>query len=467
MDTSLLLHFLALPSLHPMKNGFKLVYIVTGNVLESTSSEFFVGFARNDADPARSVLLTLFITSIEPDPVLVKVESLTGFNFTGIATNNATLTVNLPNSFHIISSAERDKGLRISAGKSKIVVYGLNYGMFTSDAFLALPCDRLAVEKYEYYGVTYPGINGLSHILIVGCEDNTVFQIGSDVIELSKMETYLWERSHDITGTKIVSNRPLVVYPGHRCTNIPSGVGACDHITEQVPPTAIWGNNFLSASLSGRSSGDIYRMIASENSTNVVVNCSTFSQLQTYALGMAGSWQQFNTPDESFCSISSTKPVLIMQFSLGNNYDGVGDPFMMMVTPVEQYSNNYIFTVLPEFSTNYITIYAAPDDYDPQNIVVDDTDLQNATWTTVYCTNATICGYITYVTLTPGEHRLYHRDVSAHIGVSAYGFNTANSYGYPGGLELIPVQCEYFLYWCVLDSKMLKNVGMTIITCVT
>ena len=256
--------------------------------------------------------LRLVITSIEPDPVLVNVESLRGYNFTGIVTSNTALTINVPTSFEITSSTERDKGIRISAGKSNIVVYGLNYAAFSSDAFLALPCDQFAVEYYEYYGVTYSNGHGRpSYILIVGCEDNTVLQIGSDVIKLSKMESYLWESINDITGTRIVSNRPIAVFPGHPCTDIPSGVGGCDHLTEQVPPTAIWGKNFLSASISGRLSEDIYRMIASENFTNVVVNCSKFSQLQTYDLGLAGSWQEFHTANGSFCSISSSKPLLV------------------------------------------------------------------------------------------------------------------------------------------------------------
>lgn len=144
--------------------------------------------------------LRLVITSIEPDPVLVNVESLRGYNFTGIVTSNTALTINVPTSFEITSSTERDKGIRISAGKSNIVVYGLNYAAFTSDAFLALPCDQFAVEYYEYYGVTYSNGHGRSsYILLVGCEDNTVLQIGSDVIKLSKMESYLWESINDIT----------------------------------------------------------------------------------------------------------------------------------------------------------------------------------------------------------------------------------------------------------------------------
>ena len=414
---------------------------LSGNVLESVSSEFFVAFGRNDE--AGSPTLRLFITSIEPDPVPITIETLRGFNFTGIATQNATTTVEIPNTFQVASSSERDKGIRVSAGDKRIVVYGLNYVSSTSDAFLALPCDRLPVEKYEYYAISYTdgASDRLSHILIVSCEDNTVVQIGSAVVHLSRMQTYFFEDTNDITGTKVVSNRPIVFYPGHKCTFIPTTVRACDHITEQVPPTVIWGSQFVSASFNGRSSGEIYRVLASEDFTTVVVNCSTFSQLQTYDLSSAGSWQEFTTPAMSFCSIESNKPLLVMELGLGNQYDGIGDPFMMMVTPTEQFSNNYVFNVLPEFSTNYITVAVTPDDFEPRNIHIDGGNLENAVWNTVYCSDTTVCGYVTYVTLTPGEHQLYHSDVSAHIGVSAYGFNSFNSYGYPGGLELVPVQC--------------------------
>ena len=115
-----------------------------------------MAFGRNDADRINSQTLSLFISFIEPDPVLVTVETLRGFSFTGFAFNNETLSVEIPNTFQVFSSTERDKGIRVRAdGQSSIVVYGLNYDMFTSDAFLALPCDRLPVDQYEYYGVSY------------------------------------------------------------------------------------------------------------------------------------------------------------------------------------------------------------------------------------------------------------------------------------------------------------------------
>ena len=137
-----------------------------------------MAFGRNDIDGVDTPILSLFISAIEPDPVLVTVTTLRGFTFTGFATNNETLSIEIPNTFQVLSSTERDKGILVRAEDQRsIVVYGLNYNTFTSDAFLGLPCDRLPVDHYEYYGVSYSGGgHGLSHFVIVGCEDRTVFQ---------------------------------------------------------------------------------------------------------------------------------------------------------------------------------------------------------------------------------------------------------------------------------------------------
>ena len=95
---------------------------------------------------------------------------------------------------------------------------------------------------------------------------------------------------------------------------------------------------------------------------------------------------------------------------------------MMMIPPVEQYSNNYVLNALSNFSTNYITIYVATEYYQPNRIFVDNTSQVVSSWTSVYCSNSLLCGYITRVNLTAGEHRLYHQDPHARIGASAYGY---------------------------------------------
>ena len=421
-----------------------ITYLLEGAVQENSASDFYIGFARNVGGESTQ---QLFITTREPDPVPFTVRTLSGFYFTGVAMRTMTTVVSLGNSYQVFSSTERDKGIHVTAGDKQIVVYGLNYQEFTSDAFLALPCARLTVGQYEYYGITYTG-NLPSQLLFVGCEDNTTLNIESTTITLHQMQTYLIESNSDITGMRIVSDKPVSFFSGSQCTNIPTNIGACDHITEQIPPTAIWGTKFLSASFSSKMSGEIYRVVTSKPSTNVTVTCSTYSQPETYNLVTAGAWQEFTTPNNSFCVIESNNPLLVVEFGLAHNIDSIGDPFMMMIPPIEQYSNTYVFNVLSEFSTNYITMFVTPQYFQPEKIFVDDMSQEEAVWTTIYCLDGTVCGHAAYASLEAGEHRLYHNDTFAMIGVAVYGFNAYNSYGYPGGLQLIPIQCMYACNAC-------------------
>jgi len=384
------------------------------------------------------------VTTPELNPVNFSVTTLTGFSFNGTATRQSTTTVLLPSTLQVQSNTERNKGIYIKAEENKkIVLYGLNYQQFTSDAFLALPCERSTVDQYEYYALTYHANIWASNILIIACEDNTTITTPSITVTLNKQQTYLISDIRDLSGTRVVSTKPISFFSGHQCTNIPTGIRYCDLLTEQVPPTNTWGNLFLGASFLGKSSsGAIYRVLTASDSTTVTVNCTTMAQPTTYTLSTAGSWQQFHALANSFCSIESNNPVLVMEYAQGFELDNIGDPLMTMIPPVEQYSSNYVFNVLPEFATNFITIYVAPDYFQPDRIFVDNSDLLTNSWTAVYCSSGELCGYITCQNLSTGEHHLYHEDTDARVGVSVYGFNRANSYGYPGGLQLTPILCK-------------------------
>ena len=413
-------------------------------ILENAANEFIIGFTVN-AYVSFSFSLLLFVTTQDTNPVMFTVTA-NGFNFTGTAFNNSSTEVSIPSTFQVRSNRERNKGIYVKAeGDSKIVVYGLSYYVGgTSDAFLALPCSNLEVEEYEYYAMTYPDTRPqfTSDVLLVGCEDNTLVTTPSNTITLNKLETYLIESS-DSTGMRITSTKPVSFFSNQKCTDIPTNNLGCDHLTEQIPPTSTWGTSFYAASLLGRNSGELFRIITAKNSTTVRLNCTTFSQVQVYNLSVAGNWQEFEIRPLSFCNIESSAPILVTQFALGRGRDNKGDPFMMIIPPVEQYSNNYVLNVLSNFSTNYVTIYVATEYYQPNRIFVDNTSQVVSSWTSVYCSNSLLCGYITRVNLTAGEHRLYHQDPHARIGVSAYGFNSNNSYGYPGGLKLTSIQCKF------------------------
>ena len=413
--------------------------------MESSANEFFLGFSTNLL-PGYGDALHFFVNTPEPSPVCFTVTA-TGYSFSGTATNHSTTIVTMPHSLEVTDSGVRqNKGIYVKAeGDRKIVVYGISYQTYTTDAYLALPCSNLAVDTYTYYGVTYPIPSRSftqSTILLVGCEDQTQVTIApSTTITLNRLETYVI-RAVDTTGLRVTTTKPISFFSNHECTNIPNNEYACDHITEQVPPTLTWGREFFAASLQGRSSGEIFRVVSSESATSVRVRCNTFSQPSLYNLPNAGSSAEFRIAANNFCAVESSAPIVLMQFGLGNTLDNVGDPLMMMIPPVEQYSNNYVLNVLSSFSTNYITIYVSTRYYQPQRIFVDNRSQGSASWSPVRCVNSSTCGYITRLSLAAGEHHLYHQNPDARVGVSAYGFNNYNSYGYSGGLKLTPIQCK-------------------------
>ena len=370
-------------------NTYTTASILLGSIIENAANEFYLGFSENLATPS----LLLFVTTNEPNPVNFTVETLMGFSFTGVATNNETTRVTLPSNFQVFSNSilERNKGIRVRAEEGRrIVVYGLNFQQVSSDAFVALPCNRLPVTEYEYYVISYLPLHFIfpSTYLLVGCEDDTTITTPSSKFTLNQMETYAMESLiKDLTGTRIVSDKPVSVFSSHHCSRVPNSVSFCDHLTEQVPPTVTWGRFFLAASFLDRTSGEIIRILASTDATDVTMNCTTIPYHNTVPMSLtlsnAGNFVEVHINASSFCSIESNNPVLVFEFSLGNSLDGVGDPFMTMVTPVEQYSNNYVFTVLSNFSTNFITIHVAPDFFQPDRIFVDNMSLENSSFTEV------------------------------------------------------------------------------------
>ena len=421
--------------------------------------QYFVAFPINFLGSIQR----LFVSTRESEPVPFTVETLRGFNFSGVVDSSTSVTIELPASFEVRSSSERDKGIRISSGDKQIAVYGLSSRQYSSGAFSALLCSRQNVSEYEYYGVTYEdGPRGFSELLFVACGDDTTVRFGSEVITLNQMETYLYTAESDLTGMRVVSDKPISFFSGHQCNFIPPGVFACGHILEQLPNTALWGKQFLSASLHGRSSTDIYSVVSYSPGTNVTFSC-TGQSLVTLS-EFADNHETVVVPNNAFCAIESNNPILVVQYASGRAADGItGDPFMMTLPSIEEYSNNFAIIVPSQFPSSVVALYVPPEYYQPERIFVNDSQI-NAGWSTIHCANQTVCGYSAYVSVGAGQHSVYHDYEYARIGVSVYGFEYSKGIGYlgVGAPKSVPLQGKYdnsdgrsrdthFLQWVYCD----------------
>ena len=430
--------------------------------------------------------MTLYITTTESVPVSFNVSSSTGQIYSGIATSSVVSQVTFSSSLAVLDNSERDKGVWIHATDT-ITVNGINNASNTADGFVALPCYDFEKQNYIFYAVSThynrtsdnsSEVQLMSQVLLVGCENDTeltitptqTVEIPSDLargsnssvnvtsgmsytITLNRLQTFLLSSTLDLTGSKVVSNKPIAFFSGHECGDVPVGVAACDHLVEQLPPTLTWGRQFYIASSLGKTAGEQYKLITSAPTTTAICYCytsgGTVSQTFTITLNEAGRSYEFHVAQNMFCSIQASSPILLVQFAIGGSQEplGYGDPFMMMIPPVEQYSNNYTFVAQSGFQ-NSITVTVTSGFFNPGNIVLNGTSLGTATWTPIYCSIQTdsVCGFGTRISISIGRNFIYHRNPIAKLGTFVYGFSHGASYGYPAGMQLVPIPGRIVYY---------------------
>lgn len=405
---------------------------------DSKGTDFWLTFPGN---LNTGTTLTLFITGDVATTGTVSIASLS-FNAPFTVTPGAVTSVIIPAGAELFDSdVIANNGIHVTAGQ-EVTVYGLNRLQSTTDAYLALPTDVLGTQ-YINLGYLNTEMNSVmgTQFALVGTVNGTVVTITPSVtagtrtvgvpynITLNQGQTYLLRSTgaypSDLSGSIISSTQPIAVFGSNKCANVPHNHVACDHLVEQLPPTTAWGKQFVSVPLKTRLNGDTFRFLASTNNTQVRINgtlVATLNRGQYYEQIVVGSAQ-----------ITSTQPILVAQYSNGSSYDGVvSDPFMMLIPPFEQFLGSYtVTTPASGFSGNYINVVAP-------TAAIGTVRLDGAV---IAASNFSAIGTSGYsgaqLTVGLGVHQIAGGIYP--VGVFVYGFDTYDSYGYPGGQSFAPV----------------------------
>ncbi|SFV61544.1 Hemagglutinin/hemolysin-related protein [hydrothermal vent metagenome] len=302
-----------------------------------------------------------------------------------------------------------------------IVVVGLNQLQYTTDAYLLLP-DKLLGR--EYYTVGYENIFN-DEFALIATEDNTIVNVtlanslGSFDVNLSKGEVYQYQQNEELTASHISSNKNIAVVSGNQCTDIPDGNYACDHIVEQMLPVDTWEKEFITVPLKTRLNGDTFRVIASQNNSDITINDTVVATLN------AGEY--YETILTTSSAISSNSPIMVAQYSNGSSFDGVtSDPFMALVPATAQYDTTHIINT-PSGFTDYINLVVPTASVN--DVQLDDGNIDVSEFTVVAGTNYSSA----QLQISEGQHTV---SSSAKIGLLGYGFADYDSYGYPSSLRV-------------------------------
>ena len=407
------------------------------------------------------------------------------FNQSFTASKGTVTKVNLPIALRAAttSPANFDISVNVKAEDGKtIVVYLLNEDQASTDIALLYPKFSTKTNTYTYYAVSAPKAAAhlrdeeRSFVGIVATEDNCVVEVtptarafgliqneaGRNITnhnpgvlirsrKLQKSFVTFLTSEDDLTGTKVTGSCYLSVITGHQCAFIPANVQSCDGILEQIPPTETWGFNFFLSPLAKRLSTG-YRFIAGASNTVVKHVCNGMEP-DTFTLARAGIFRDLLLHMPTYCYVACNQPLLVAQYSLGQQYggifDGFADPFLTLIVPVGQFNNEYSFILVqsvtdqdaaqPVVFEPYLNLVLTKECCQRTNILYDGRPLpSDVSLIDITCDGGVVCGCAAqfHPSVGSGAHTLGHTQDSCGMGATLYAYEDQNSYGSLAGTRL-------------------------------
>lgn len=280
------------------------------------------------------------------------------FNQTVPIPANGTAIVTIPGSFRIASpGAASNNGFSINSSAS-IAAYLMdaNAPVASNDITNLFPTTSLGTS-YRVMAGTSNLVPSGSQMSFVASEDATTVTITPSAAlttgqaagvpftvnlnELQAME-FRATGTGDLSGTTIVSNKPIGVFGGHHCGNVPASTAFCDHLIEQLPTTGNFGDQFVLMATNQGGPGDVLKITANEDGTVVTLNNA--GVVSTINLDAGQSFESTPIINDRG-TVSSNKPILVGQFMIGQAIAGNGDPAFSLVPDVSQWLAEYIFNV--------------------------------------------------------------------------------------------------------------------------
>lgn len=391
---------------------------------------------------------------------------LRGFNYHG-QINYGQMQTEKParQSFHITSDQE-------------VSVYALNQAQLNSEAFMVLPTDALG-DDYVVMAYTSDtreggggpsGVSTPSQFAVVATQDSTVVDIipssstfltdpgERQSVVLNQGQSYLVQvdprvaPDGDLTGSVVTASKPVAVFGGHQRSTIPvefrDQLDSRDCLVEQMNPIRTWGKSAyvlpLAVSPDEEPVGsDLFRVVTAFDSTVISVDGNEVATIN------AGEF--YEAPLRQAANVTSSRPTMVAMFkktsgrTLQNEDPRIGDPFMMLVPPAEQFMKSYRFINIQANEYDFINGRPVPRNeiYLQQwlNVLIPTVGipslrLDGQPVTAQFRSIGSSPFSWAQIPMQDGVHEI---TADTLFGIYVYGYGRAVSYGYIGGMAFRPL----------------------------
>jgi hypothetical protein len=183
------------------------------------------------------------------------------------------------------------------------------------------------------------------------------------VVTLAAGEYLQLTQAAELTGTPVTASKPIGFLAGARCSYVPAGVYACDHLEQMIPPLGALGHHYVGVSHAPRSGEPaIWRLLGAVDGTALTWS----NDIGGPATLDRGELVEITTHFPFVVSSQDPEhPFLLMAHMSGgdtNGMMGAGDADAVLAVPPAQFLRSYVFFTDPTYPvTNLVVVRAQKD----------------------------------------------------------------------------------------------------------
>jgi hypothetical protein len=172
-------------------------------------------------------------------------------------------------------------------------------------------------------------------------------------------QTLQFSQIAELTGSPIASDKPIGLFAGHPCLNVPNAQPYCDHAEQQIPPVQALGHEYMGVTYRQRAQSPEHppwRIIGAVDGTQLSYSIAVGGP----SVINQGEIAEFETGTPFVVkSQDADHPFLVVGYMTGASgvtpSDGYGDADFVRAVPTDQYLARYVFFTDPTYpETNLV-----------------------------------------------------------------------------------------------------------------
>ncbi|XP_028417345.1 uncharacterized protein LOC114541737 [Dendronephthya gigantea] len=435
-------------------------------VLNNYGKHFIIGFtAQYVSHDQRTgfIGLTIFAPYGANMTILSKHPSAS-LNFTTNIKLGQTFEYKLPIALRMNGTGKQMKGIEIVSTRN-ISVSCVNHERRTADAYLALPVSALGLS---YVVATYSRGNiGIisafddNEITLLLVKDRVLSYNGFSYDEslsliyakvvLKKLEALHIYSEADLSGSIIISSKPVSVISGSNIAKPSGSQGGSDILESFLLPTHFWGKRYILSTFGTieKKKGDIFRIFAHEK--NTVVQSAYWTKVLS-----PGTYTELDLEANPASFVNCDKPCQVVQYIRGELIHGEeADPSMIVLPSVSQFQS-YYRVVFPFGSEYHDSVSIVIENEYRKELYVDGMKINSDGWKEINGTKYVwkVLNFADYESVT-----IYHSSSAVKFGLLAFGWDNRVSYAYPAGVVLSNILNDKTPFLSPVPTYMSRFIG--------